>query len=250
MTDLSETLDDVEVFLDDYVVFRSPEQRETVTLWASATWMNPASFDAWAYLAITSPEKGSGKTRLLETLQVLVRDPWLTAMPSPAALYTKIEQDHPTLLLDEVDAVFLQKSDTAQALRGVLNSGNRRGGTVPRVVMNGRQRIVEEFNVFGPKALAGIRSLPETLADRSIVIPLRRKTSDEKVSPFRSQVVWPKAASLRERLEAALANAPDPDWVRTFDDSTFEGLSDRQIEGWQPPSFSPRRRARAGFAER
>jgi hypothetical protein len=232
--DLSTLLADLDIYINDYIVLPTQEHATAVTLWAAATWMGTAQFDAWSYLAVTSPEKGSGKTRLLEVLATVVRQPWLTAMPSPAALYTQIDQKHPTLLLDEVDAVFSQNSDSAEAMRGVLNAGNRRSGTVSRVEMAGGKRTVVEFSPFCPKALAGIRSLPETLADRSIVIPLRRKKRSEEVQPFRSQVVGPRADALRARLIEQLAGGPDLQWVRSFDEGEIKGLSDRQIEGYQP----------------
>jgi len=143
---------------------------------------------------------------------------------------------NPTILLDEVDAVFAgDKSESAQVIRGVLNSGNRRGGSVPRVQTAGGQRIVERFNTFGPKALAGIRSLPETLADRSIEIRMRRKTKDEKVEAFRirraQQEVWPIRDDLHRSL---LANRDAVLAWRLGDDADISGLSDRQIEGWEP----------------
>jgi hypothetical protein len=154
-------------------------------------------------------------------------------MPSPAALYSKLHsKPTPTLLLDEVDAIFNQKGDSTEAVRGVLDAGNRRGGTVSRVNMRGgKSRRVEEFNVYGPKALAGIRSLPETLYSRSIVIPLRRKTPDEEVKPFRHALIRERVEDLRARLATITVSE---EWVRSFDAYELEGLSDRQIEGWQP----------------
>jgi hypothetical protein len=230
-----EVLVDLDGFLRRYIVFPSPEHHLAVTLWVASTYVwRSAQFDALPYLAITSPEKGSGKTRLIEVLSLVVDRPWRTSMPSPSALYSKIEQDHPTLLLDEVDAVFLQHSDSSEALRGVLNVGNRRGGTVSRVQMTGQTRVVIEFDVFGPKALAGISSLPETLADRSIVIPLRRKTPEEIVEPLHMSKVRPEGERLRQRLRLALKDGVDPAWVSTFDGLNIDGLTDRQVEGWTP----------------
>src|SRR3990172_6723781 len=102
---LDELLLDLDVFINRFIMLPSIHHSNAVTLWVAATWMKLIEFDAWAYLAITSAEKGSGKTRLLEVMQTVVCRPWFTTMPSPAALYTKIEQSRPTVLLDEVDAV-------------------------------------------------------------------------------------------------------------------------------------------------
>ena len=57
------------------------------------------------YLNITSAEKGSGKTRVLEVLHALVREPLMTASVSPAALVRTVDKEKPTMLLDELDAL-------------------------------------------------------------------------------------------------------------------------------------------------
>jgi hypothetical protein len=48
------------------------------------------------YLAVTSAEKQSGKTRLLEVLEALVADPLPVVSPSAASLYRSIEAAKPT----------------------------------------------------------------------------------------------------------------------------------------------------------
>lgn len=65
-----------------------------------------AAADTTAYLAITSAEKRSGKTRLLEVLELVVHAGLPTANTSDAALFRTISELGPTLLLDEVDAIF------------------------------------------------------------------------------------------------------------------------------------------------
>ena len=119
------------------------------------------------YLAITSPDRQCGKTRLMEVLELLVARPWLIELPSEAVLYRTIHGSVPTLLWDEIDTVFnTRTADKYEAQRAVLNSGNRRGVTVPRCV--GSSSKVSDFNVYSAKALAGIGTLPDTVADRSL----------------------------------------------------------------------------------
>ena len=60
-------------------------------------------------------------------------------------------------------------------LRGVLNSGHRKGGTVVRVT--GDDLEPRQFATFGPCAIALIGTLPSTLADRSIPIELKPASS-------------------------------------------------------------------------
>jgi hypothetical protein len=49
--------------------------------------------------------------------------------------------------------------------------------------MDGRRREVEAFDVYGPKAVAGIGDLPATVADRSIPIRLKRRAPSERQPP-------------------------------------------------------------------
>ena len=56
---------------------------------------------------VLSPEKRSGKTRALEVLELLTPRAWRIVQPSTAVLFRKIEKDHPTLLLDEADAIVI-----------------------------------------------------------------------------------------------------------------------------------------------
>ena len=108
--DLSELLADVESYIRRYVVL-TEHQSVTVTLWVAHTHVMSA-FDCTPYLQVTSATKQAGKTRLLETIELLVARPWLTGRTSAAALVRKVDQDCPTLLLDESDAAFKGEKDT------------------------------------------------------------------------------------------------------------------------------------------
>src|SRR5207245_2293097 len=67
---IAEALDDVLNFIAQYVVL-SDAQAVAVCLWIAHTHTFEAA-EATPYLAINSAEKASGKTRLLETLELLV----------------------------------------------------------------------------------------------------------------------------------------------------------------------------------
>ena len=89
------------------------------------------------YILISSPTKRSGKTRLLEVLELVAREPLRAASVTEAALFQAVEAFRPTLLIDEVDAIFTGRSERAEALRGVLNAGNARGAYVVRGTQDG-----------------------------------------------------------------------------------------------------------------
>ena len=84
-------------------------------------------------LAVRSPMKRCGKTTLLDVISRLVLRPLPTGSVTAAALFRVVEGYRPTLLVDEADT-FLSEADE---LRGVLNSGHRKGGQVVRTVRRG-----------------------------------------------------------------------------------------------------------------
>src|SRR5262249_56833206 len=106
-------------------VFMSDHARDTAALWVLHTYLVDC-FLVSPRLGVRSPTKGCGKTLLLDVLGRLVLRPLPTANVTPAALFRVVEGHRPTLLVDEGDT-FLFDNDE---LRGVLNSGHRKGGAV------------------------------------------------------------------------------------------------------------------------
>ena len=197
--DGSTILDKILVFIRRFVSL-AESQAGVVTLWVVHTRVF-ASADATPYLAITSAEKQSGKTRLLEVLETLVANPWFTGRVTAAVLIRKIDAEHPTLLLDESDAGFGSDKEFAEALRGVLNTGHRSGGKSSCCVGQGANVSFRDFSTFCPKAIAGIGKLPDTVADRAIPIRLKRTAPGEGVERFRRRDVDAEATSLGEQAE-------------------------------------------------
>ena len=227
---LGPLLDDVAVMVRRYV-YLSPAAAVVIASWIAVTHALDA-VDSAAYLAITSPEKRSGKTRLLEVLELLVARPWLTGHVTAACLVRKIDAEQPTLLLDESDAAFAGDKEYAEALRGVLNTGHRRGGVASCCVGKGADTRFKDFATFCPKAIAGIGKLPDTVSDRAIPIRLQRQSRDERVVRFRRRAVEPEATGLRNRIASwAAANVGA---VREACPALPEALSDRQQDGAEP----------------
>jgi Protein of unknown function (DUF3631) len=223
-------LEEVEKSYRAYVAFTSDHQVIAVTLWTAHTHADAS--DTTPYLAIESAEPESGKTRTLEVAEHLAARAWLLVEPSEAAMFRKIERDHPTVLLDEADALWGAKADGREGLRALLNAGYRRGATVPRVVGDGAGMTVQDFPVYGPKALAGLAGrLPRTIASRSIPIRLQRRANGETVQRFRARRAAAELDPLRLRLAA---------WVKLItgeleaaDPEIPELLSDRQADCWE-----------------
>jgi hypothetical protein len=227
MSAIREILGELEKVLGRYVAFQSVAQRLAVALWIAHTYVFER-FEVTPYLAITSAEKQSGKTRLLTLLNLLAARPWSVVLPSEAVVFRTIEDRAPTLLLDEVDAIYGPKARDHEGLRALLNAGFQRGATVPRCV--GTKMEVKDFAVFCPKALAGIGNLPDTVADRAIPIRMRRRAPSEPIVRLRRRHIVEESQNLRQRLEQ---------WSESVEFGEAEPLlpdplSDRAQDAWEP----------------
>jgi hypothetical protein len=216
-----------------YVALPSDVAALAVALWVLHTWALDGAH-CTPYLVVQSPAKRSGKTRLLEVLELLVRSPWRVIGASESAMFRKIEQDRPTLLLDEVDAIFGSDTERNEPLRAVLNGGNRPGAAVARSVGQGAKMTQRDFSVYCPKLLAGIAShrWPDTVLDRAIRVTLQRKRRRDELVRFRYRDAHAATEDLRAALaawaEAATGDLQDarPDWPAQ--------LNDRACESWEP----------------
>jgi hypothetical protein len=199
--------------------------------WTVATYM-PEAFDAFPYIALVSPTKRCGKTRVLELLEALCAKAWRGTSPTSAALF-RMMADTPTLLLDEVEALRgKQASEVSQAILAVLNAGHRRGATVPRC--DGPNNDVKHFPVYGPKAFAAISGLPDTLMDRSLCITMQRKTAKQTVARFLQSKARAEVNPIRQLLakwaeenRAIVCTA-----YESMGDLGF--LTDRDADLWMP----------------
>jgi hypothetical protein len=229
-TETAELLEAAAGFIRGYVVV-SDTQLVANALWTLHTHVFDAA-DATPYLSITSPEKESGKTRLLEVLELVVARPWLTGRVSAAVLARKVADKTPTLLLDESDAAFNGDREYAETLRGVLNSGHRRGGCSSLCVGQGASMSYVDLSTFCPKAIAGIGHLPDTVSSRSITIRLKRKAPGEQVKRFRRREAQETADPLHQWLVS---------WGEFHVDRLAEArpelpaaLGDRAADCWEP----------------
>jgi hypothetical protein len=227
----STLLKDIVSFVHRFVGLTAA-QGTVVALWVVHTHAFDAS-DTTPYLAITSAEKQSGKTRLLEVLKLIVASPWFTGRVTAAVLVRKVDADAPTLLLDETDAAFNSDREYAESLRGILNSGYRRGGAASLCVGKGVDIQAKDFQTFCPKAFAGLGRLPDTVAARSIPIRLKRKAPGEgEIERFRERLVEPQALEIEGQI-AAWAGRRLKDLEAAQPDLP-EALSDRQQDCIEP----------------
>lgn len=227
-------LDRVRQFLTRFVAYPTEWAADAHTLWIAHAHAVEA-FENTPRIGFISPEPGSGKSRAMEMTEALTPRPVLSVNASTAYIFRKISDEGglPTLLLDEVDAIFTGgKSDAAEDLRGLLNSGYRRGATAGRAAIRGKEIVTEEWPSFCAVALAGLNQLPDTLMTRSVVIRMKRRRHDQKVEPYRRRVNGGEADELNA-LVAEWARSVFPALESAWP-SLPDQIQDRDADVWEP----------------
>ena len=147
--DGAKLLDDIRKYWRRYAWFDSESKLTAISLWTLCTHVRDASgaviFPELAHLGFFSSEPGSGKTRCLQILQMLgAGAPSIPIEPSEATVALMLGKEHRLLLLDEGDVLF-GSGNRKSAIRAILNSSYKQGGTWPRV----RKGAVDDVPVDG-----------------------------------------------------------------------------------------------------
>jgi hypothetical protein len=216
--DGAQLADDVFHAIRRFVVL-SDDAARALTLWVLHCHAFAAA-EFTPYIQITSPTRESGKTTLIDVLEALVPDPLRADSATAAAVYRSVDRGRgagkdngrpPVLFLDELDAVFGSgggKSDKAEAIRGVLNSGFRSTGKT--LVCDGDANEPRAFVTFCPKVLAAIGAcIPDTVTSRSIPIPLARATREEltRLQPARARALRDLSDRIGKQIATWAASA-------------------------------------------
>jgi hypothetical protein len=206
-----------------------------LALWVIATHAVEV-FDCFPYIAVVSAVRRSGKSRLFEVLNTVVRRPWFGTAPSPAAIYRMLE-GAPTLLLDEVEILSPKnknKSENTQVLLAVLNAGHRKGATIPRC--EPPKMEIRHFSTYGPKAFACIGRLPDTLMDRSIIVNIKRRMKAQKVERFRERKAKEQGKPIHDGADRFVKDETT-NIERAYQaalETDLEFLNDRDADIWTP----------------
>lgn len=182
------------------------------------------SFTIAPLLILSSPELRCGKTNALTLLLRLVFAPMPTSDLTEASIYRAIEMWRPTLLIDEADTFMVGN----KKMTGIINSGYK---LATGRVLRTNKRGVEPLNTFGPKAIALIGGLSETLMDRAIHIRLARKLPSETV-----QTVKPHGPDDLTMLQARIVRWADDhrDELASKVVPRIEGINDRANDNAAP----------------
>lgn len=224
-----ELLEKCRAWIWRYIIV-SDEQAVIMAAWLLHTYV-PDVAESTPYIHITAPEKACGKSRLMEVLEALAAAPIRSGGMTAPALVRCIDSMNPTIFLDEMDAQLGGDKEYAEAIRGILNEGFRKGGKFYKC--DGKTNALREFNAYCPKCFAGIGKLPETVASRSVAIEMRRKLPGETVEPFRQKAVKAAALPIKTALEVWKARGASS-LVERIQPATIDSLIDRQNDIAEP----------------
>ena len=197
-----------------------------IPLWVLHTYLM-ACWDVSPMLGVTSPTMRCGKTTVLEMLTALCYRAISSSNVTSAVIFRAVDKYAPTLILDEADTWLTMREE----LRGIINSGHKRSSaSVLRNVGDNYEPRV--FSTWAPKVLALIVKgrLPNTVMDRSIVIPMRRRSRDERVKRLRERELRELCAPLRRKCLRWAGDHRDS--LAAADPALPEALTDRQQDNW------------------
>jgi hypothetical protein len=201
-------------------------------------WMAHAHFmDAWfstPRLAVLSPEPGSGKSRVLEITALLVPNSLLSVNSSASFILRMIadQENRPTVLYDEIDAIFGPNARGNEDLRSMINAGYRRGAMIGRCYMEKGKVLTEQLATYAAVAMGGLGDLPDTIMSRSVIVRMRKRGPGEDVEPFRPYLHEPPADALRDELAAWAASFSA--LAGTVQPVLPDGMADRNADVWGP----------------
>jgi len=233
--DLENALTATESLLRQLLVLKLDAHYWAVTLWIAFCY-SIQEFDFAPRLCFWSAEKRCGKSLALEVVAHLIPNPLMTSSIPSAGLFRTLDKD-PTkvILIDESDTVFGRNGDKekAEALRQLLNASFKRGQSVIRCVPPNYDP--KEFKIFAPIALAGIgkNAIPETVADRALMIEMRRMLSDERILEFESDEVEELFSPVRKKLEE-FARKNESRYRELRPELPRESLNPRARDLWKP----------------
>lgn len=203
----------------------------TLSLWTMLTY----AYSVWPavpYLSIGGP-LGSGKSRVFDVLVQLVFNPLPSSNLTAACLFRTLHAQAGTLLLDEAERLRDRTPDIGELL-SILLAGYKQGGQATRMERTGDNFTPMSFDVYGPKAIAGVSNLPSVLASRCIPIMMFRAGRNSLVPKRRidpTGLIW---VELRDDLHCmALAHGASILGMAGWQPDCAD-LNGRSLELWQP----------------
>jgi Protein of unknown function (DUF3631) len=174
-----ELIKELSALIRRFIFFKNERVPLLIATWILATYIY-TRFGYFAILWINSPVLRCGKSRLIELIDKLAwNSSGSTIYASAASLFTMTDAGC-TFLADEVENLRTADKEQFGATMSIINGGFSQGSTVPRKEKSGDTWVIKKYKIFGPKVIAGISTVTDTIRDRSFLIRMTRKSPKER----------------------------------------------------------------------
>jgi DNA primase len=172
--DLTAIFGQIKQVLQQYLDFSDPRTHDYLTAWIVGTHFFPL-FNYYPYLHFTGT-KEVGKSKAMKLMSQLCFNGIMSVSITDASQFRIITELLPTLLLDESENLADHGFSERRAL---LLGGYEKGSTAIRTEKVGDSFKTREFDNFSPRVFGSIDGLDDTLASRTIQIPMRRSFNEK-----------------------------------------------------------------------
>ena len=168
-----ELFDKINIEFKKYLDLPKEEWYDYLTLWIIGTYVY-SFFEAYPMVYLYGL-KNTGKTKVMTLCSLIAFNGEMFVGITPATLFRITESDKPSLFLDEIEKMLDVKKEGSTDIEAMLNSGYKRGATVPRCEKIRDKQEVKRFNVYCPKMFAHVDGkVSRTLISRCIRIIMER----------------------------------------------------------------------------
>lgn len=161
-----------------YIELKDERLYDFLALWSIGTYFFPM-FNSYPYVYVGGVSQ-SGKSKLLTICSCICFNSALSATITTSVLFRLVENGRYSLFIDEAGNLHDKNRDAD--FMNLLYSGYRKGAKAYRNRKTTDGNFAPEgFEVYGPKMLANIEGLENTLESRCIEVIMRRGT-DRKIT--------------------------------------------------------------------
>jgi len=219
---------------EKYIDLSEDEEYDLLPLWDIGTYFF-SLFNAYPYIHLHG-FKNTGKSKIMLLSSLMTFNAKITSGMTIPVMFRTIEQNRPTLYLDEFE-IPSRKQETRedQEFMGLLNNGYKKGLEVTRLEQEGKKWVTRDFRVYCPKMIANISGLRGALTSRCVkVITQRAKPDDERGEryPNENDDIWREVRN--ELYLLALARWQEVVYKYDAIEKRDYKISNRDWEIWKP----------------
>jgi DNA primase catalytic core len=172
--DLQGTINLIKRIYQGYLDFSDPRTYDYLAAWTVGTYFFPI-FNYYPYLHFTGT-KEVGKSKAMKLMSRFCFNGIMSVSITDASQFRIVTELLPTLFLDETENL---SDKTYSERRALLLGGYEKGSTAIRTEKVGDTFRAREYDNYSPRVFGSIEGLEDTLASRTVQIPMRRSYNEK-----------------------------------------------------------------------